>query len=267
MCEGRPKIRRVREDQGRGRAAEGQPPVAPTATRSRPTTSIAASRPCHARLPTPVRGPPPTPATKADLPRLLVYRQTTRRTPRAAGRSADRDSAAALTCFDHQSDWEGVTVILDGNGQSVNRWPSTAEHDGTIRYSKGGPATAVSRRVQGRRTSERDPPARVLRPRHAPLTRWRATSTRALARGAGIRDRRRSGTSRTAAASMVREHRWRLRRRCVVALPPRRGAPSPRAGTRGGEWGTARCVWGSFCSSADPPHSPGKQGRYQHPWC
>ena len=55
---------------------------------------------------------------------------------------------------------------------------------------------------------------------------------------------------------------------CVVALPTRRYGAEPEGWNAwAGEWGTANCIMGIFCASAQPPHSPGQQGRYAHPWC
>jgi hypothetical protein len=49
------------------------------------------------------------------------------------------------TTFDHQSDWEGVTVAIDETDQSTFDWAAIASHEGVYRYfredlSCGGPA-------------------------------------------------------------------------------------------------------------------------------
>lgn len=48
------------------------------------------------------------------------------------------------TAFDHQSDWEGVTIAVDENDQSTFDWAAIASHEGVYRYfredlSCGGP--------------------------------------------------------------------------------------------------------------------------------
>ena len=183
-------------------------------------------------------------------------------------------SIGGATCFDHQSDWEGVTVILDGNdpvGQPVA--VNYAEHDGTVRYSWAALQQLWSQtRVEG----EAPPDELAIRPlvfsaRGTHASYPVACDKRSCPRNAvpGIRD---------TSALQDNPHNGNVPwlgntdsgcgGSCVVALPTRRGGAEPEGWNAwGGEWGTANCVWGGFCSSADPPHSPGKQGRYQRPWC
>ena len=183
-------------------------------------------------------------------------------------------SIGGATCFDHQSDWEGVTVILDGNdpvGQPVA--VNYAEHDGTVRYSWAALQQLWSQtRVEG----AAPPDELAIRPlvfsaRGTHASYPVACDKRSCPRNAvpGIRD---------TSALQDNPHNGNVPwlgntdsgcgGSCVVALPTRRGGAEPEGWNAwGGEWGTANCVWGGFCSSADPPHSPGKQGRYQRPWC
>jgi hypothetical protein len=55
---------------------------------------------------------------------------------------------------------------------------------------------------------------------------------------------------------------------CLQALPTRsKGAEPARWNAFGGRCGSSNCVLGVFCSSAQPPRSPGVQARYKRPWC
>jgi hypothetical protein len=55
---------------------------------------------------------------------------------------------------------------------------------------------------------------------------------------------------------------------CVTALPTTaQGSKPARWNAYNGRWGTTRCELWVFCSSSDPPKSPGQQPRYQQPWC
>jgi lysophospholipase L1-like esterase len=180
---------------------------------------------------------------------------------------------AGATCFDHQSDWEGVTVIVDagdpaGSPEAVNY----AEHDGSVRYSW----PALQRLWQGTRATGLAPPGELdtrplvfsARGTHAS---YPIACTHSCPRNAvpGIRDtaalqdnphdgnRAWSGITESGCAAT-----------CVALLPTRRGGAEAEGWNAWpGEWGTANCVMGMFCSSAHPPRSPGQQPRYQHPWC
>src|SRR5262245_32159171 len=183
-------------------------------------------------------------------------------------------SIGGATCFDHQSDWEGVTVILDGNDPAgppaaVNY----AEHDGSVRYSwRALQQLWDQTRLQGL-APEKEIAVRPLlfsaRGTHASYPV--ACSQRSCPRNAvpGIRD-----TSALHDASHDGKIAWSgdtdsaCAATCVAALPTRRGGAEPEGWNAWhGEWGTANCVMGVFCSSSAPPHSPGQQPRYKQTWC
>ena len=55
---------------------------------------------------------------------------------------------------------------------------------------------------------------------------------------------------------------------CVAQLPTRRDGAEPDGWNDWpGTWGTANCVAGIFCASAQPPRSPGFHDRYRQPAC
>jgi len=179
-----------------------------------------------------------------------------------------------VTCFDHQSDWEGVTVILNasdaaGSPVAVNY----AEHDGSVRYS--WPAVQRLWEQTG---------AQGLAPTGALATRPLVFSARGTHASYPVKCGRRScprnavpgirDTSALRDNPHDGETPWAgntdagCATICVAALPTRRGGAEPGGWNAWrGEWGTANCAMGIFCSSAEPPHSPGRQPRYEHPWC
>jgi lysophospholipase L1-like esterase len=179
-----------------------------------------------------------------------------------------------VTCFDHQSDWEGVTVILDaddpaGPPVAVNY----AEHDGSVRYSWAALQRLWNQtRVQSLAPQDElaiRPLAFSARGTHASYPV--ACDKRSCPRNAvpGIRN-----TSALQDSPHDGKVRWSgntdnaCAATCVVALPTRLGGAEPEGWNAwSGEWGTANCVMGIFCSSAEPPRSPGRQERYEHPWC
>jgi lysophospholipase L1-like esterase len=179
-----------------------------------------------------------------------------------------------VTCFDHQSDWEGVTVVLDardpaGAPVAVNY----AQHDGSVRYTW----TALQRLWQLTH-------AQAFAPTGALDTRplvFSARGTHAsypIACGDASCPRDVVPKLRNTAALQDNPHDGRTpwegitdelcAGTCVAALPTRRAGAEPEGWNAWkGEWGTANCVLGVFCASAGPPNSPGRQGRYEHPWC
>jgi hypothetical protein len=181
---------------------------------------------------------------------------------------------AGVTCFDHQSDWEGVTVVLDarhagGRPVSVNY----AEHDGSIRYSWPAlehlwhltspaglaPDGAVGVRplVFSARGTHASYPVACVEVSCPPTAVPGIQDTSALEDNP--HDGRVAWSGNTDAACAGG---------CVAMLPTVRGGTQPGSWNAwGGEWGTANCVLGVFCSSSNPPQSPGQQDRYRQPWC
>jgi lysophospholipase L1-like esterase len=183
-------------------------------------------------------------------------------------------SIGGVTCFDHQSDWEGVTVVLDardpaGAPVAVNY----AQHDGSVRYTwralqRLWQLTRAQRFASTRQLDTR-PLVFSARGTHAsyPIACGDVSCPRNvvpdLQDTAALQDNPHDGrkpwegNTDTACAGA-----------CVAELPTRRNGAEPEGWNAWqGEWGTANCILHLFCASADPPRSPGRQGRYQHPWC
>ncbi len=183
-------------------------------------------------------------------------------------------SIGGVTCFDHQSDWEGVTVVLSardpaGRPVAVNY----AQHEGSVRYT--WPALERLWELTGARrfAPAGDLGARPLvfsaRGTHASYPIACATASCAadaiptVRSTAALRDsphdgrRAWEGAGDAGCAGV-----------CVAQLPTRRDGAEP-GGWNGwpGTWGTANCVAGVFCASAQPPRSPGFHDRYRMPSC
>jgi lysophospholipase L1-like esterase len=183
-------------------------------------------------------------------------------------------SIGGVTCFDHQSDWEGVTVVLNARHPAASPVAvSYAQHDGTVRYTW----PALQRLWQLTR-AERFAPDRALvtrplvfsaRGTHAsyPIPCDRASCPRraapTLPNTALFQDTRHDGGKLWTGATDDG-----CASACVALLATSRDGAEPE-GWNGwpGIWGTANCVAGVFCASAQPPRSPGEHERYREPWC
>jgi hypothetical protein len=169
-----------------------------------------------------------------------------------------------ITCFDHQSDWEGVTVVVrPGNPTPVA--VHYAAHKHVVRYpwSILEPAWRGPRFARAREGIDitRRPLVFVARGTHAAYPNLcRAASCDEP--GAFNENRHDGGRpwpgNRDAVCASL----------CVDVLPTHeRGASPAQWNGFDGYWGTPRCVAVAFCSSSKAPKSPGLQGRYNHPWC
>ncbi|MGC1798795.1 MAG: hypothetical protein WA701_00270 [Solirubrobacterales bacterium] len=166
-----------------------------------------------------------------------------------------------ITCFDHQSDWEGATVVLDEQQQPVA--VHYAAHDHVINVpwtvlqnaAGGGALRPIAR---GREVANH-PLVFVARGTHAayPLPCFSSTCS-----GASVfEDNRHDG-----------DHAWPE----TICSSPGCVSPFPRTASGlhdaswnifDGHWGSAVCISGIYCARSAAPKAPGQQGRYEHPWC
>jgi hypothetical protein len=180
---------------------------------------------------------------------------------------------SGITCHDHQSDWEGVTVVVRPGSTTEPSEPVAVHysaHDGRTHY-EWSTLTEVWKRLRDRHGQPFDPGVDTsLRPlvfvalgTHAAypeICRRRKCDEHAL-----WRDNRHDGGepwvgNDEAAPECVSG--------CLAALPTRDGGTEPaRWNAYDGTWGRARCELVFFCNQSDPPKSPGQQGRYKEPWC
>jgi lysophospholipase L1-like esterase len=180
---------------------------------------------------------------------------------------------AGITCFDHQSDWEGVTVVLNADSPDTPTAVAYAQHGGVTRYSwraleqlwDDGDRVNFGRGVD---TGAR-PLVFVARGTHASYPtscddeRCDVGDLPGSRAEHPTRENRHDGGER-----WPRDERADCPSICVAALPVRgRGQELGLWNAFDGGWGTTDCVLEFVCASSAPPRSPGFQGRYRHPWC
>jgi predicted acylesterase/phospholipase RssA len=164
---------------------------------------------------------------------------------------------ADATCFDHEGDWEGVTVTLGGEPGAFRPVSvAYATHKSTYRF--GWPALAAAGATEGHH-----PKVWVARGSHAsyPMPCGKNLGS-CHELGSDIPDGRRDGHKPwryNDSSACRRDH-------CVIRLPlTRNGGPASWAAF-GGLWGEARCTNGlKLCVRSGGPSSPFFQTRYGAP--
>jgi hypothetical protein len=160
-----------------------------------------------------------------------------------------------ITCFDHQSDWEGVTVVVDGHGtpQRVHY----AAHNFVVDYPWAQlqrAFAALPRRFTAGRDVTSHPLVFIARGTHAAYPYPCASAT---CDGNSVFEDNRHDGGRP----------WTCQAGCVTAFPR---TPAGRAAAWNGfdgRWGSAICVAHFYCARSEAPRSPGRQHRFQKPWC
>lgn len=172
-----------------------------------------------------------------------------------------------LTCFDHQSDWEGVTVVVD-RSTSDPVAVHYAQHDRVVKVPwealQQADQVAPLSAFAGRGDLANRPLVFVARGTHAgyPFP----CKADFCASGGAFKDNRHDG------AITWPGDRACSNPACVTALPVHVRAKGTDTGGSwnafDGLWGSAICIaHGIYCARSDAPHSPGRQGRFKHPWC
>jgi hypothetical protein len=177
-----------------------------------------------------------------------------------------------ISCFDHESDWEGVTVVVDRTrvrGRQTTPEPVAvyyAQHNSVVRYEWSQLRTwwddrkaAIVKSVPGGR--ER-PLVFVARGTHASYPTPCRGGCRQTA--TGNEERPHTGTlvwagnnARTCGHGSA----------CLAPLPTLIGGSRPALWNAfRGPWGKTRCFLDFYCNSALPPSAPGTQPRYKRPW-
>ena len=182
-----------------------------------------------------------------------------------------------VTCQDHQSDWEGVTVVLDAEKDPPA--PTRvlyAQHEGTTSYlwsvaqrlwtrtDKKGRSELTRVKEWTGQTVDIDnrPMVFVALGTHASYPLSCPDDECRIAK-VTLKEKRHDGKQ-----SWSSNLAGRCRSSCVTAIPTRPGG-NKRAlwNAFAGYWGPRNCVTSWFCSTPAPPLSPAGQGRYRHPWC
>jgi lysophospholipase L1-like esterase len=176
---------------------------------------------------------------------------------------------AGITCFDHQGDWEGVTVVLDADSPSGSPAAvSYAQHNRVVRYSWEALQSMWDKERerfrQGIDTKLR-PLVFVARGSHASYpTSCSADKCSIKLPGAPahLKENRHDGDNRWPDGTQA------CPSFCLSALPVRSTGQGPALWNAfDGGWGTSKCVLVVVCTKDDPPRSPSFQDRYRSPWC
>jgi hypothetical protein len=162
-----------------------------------------------------------------------------------------------ITCFDHQSDWEGVTVVVDGAGNPV------AVHYAAHSHVIDVPWPALQAAVRA--------PALQRFARYGDLTKqplvFVARGTHA-AYPVPCRLSTCNGDSAFEDNSHDGGNPWPCTGTACVAPFPRTAAGGNASWNAfDGRWGSAVCVAKVYCARSHAPRAPGRQGRFMRPWC
>ena len=158
-------------------------------------------------------------------------------------------------CTDHEGDWEGMTVVVRADRSDQFEYAGYAAHEGFFRY--GG---AEVEKVDGR------PVVYIANGSHAAYPKPCRRRCRQPIKRVGIRlpDERADGRAD-----------WGRNRPEACGLGPQACLqPLPAVGfDPRGSWNAWAGLWGADCSSRcgtkgpQSPESPGRQDRFDAPWC
>jgi hypothetical protein len=174
---------------------------------------------------------------------------------------------SGITCDNHQSDWEGMTVVVDRAGVEPQIVAvQYAQHDSVIRYGwsllrkRWDSSRPVQNLVAQVADSSTRPLAFVARGTHAtyPLPCGGCGLARRpeLAEEPHRGDLRWAGDDTSACG----------RASCLQLLPTHDGGKEPALWNAYDQpWGELDCFFVYYCDSGPPPKSPGRQRRYQEP--
>jgi hypothetical protein len=211
---------------------------------------------------------------------LLDYWWYLDNNPASVGKGTSCGVGLALpgkTCFDHQSDWEGMTVVVDRNaGDPKPVAVQYAQHAAVVRYG----FAELQQYWRDRLANDapwRDPRLRRNLPPIEELERrplaFVARGTHATYRGICSADCRQVATSlkenshnglRAWPANDTAEC---IATRCLRLLPTRHSGREPALwNAYDGVWGDRRCILrGAYCTAELSPGSPATQRRYRNP--
>jgi len=172
-----------------------------------------------------------------------------------------------VTCQNHQSDWEGMTVVVDRT-EAKPRVIAVqyAQHSDVVRYSwaqlreRWDGDAEVQGLVAGIPDAASRPLAFSAKGTHAtyplPCGRCHQVAHPDIAEGPRRGDLAWVGDLTSACGKSS----------CLQLLPTRAGGTEPALwNAYNGPWGERHCFLTYYCDSGSPPTSPGKQGRYEHP--
>jgi hypothetical protein len=172
-----------------------------------------------------------------------------------------------VTCLSHQSDWEGMTVVVDRTGPEPKILAvHYAQHDSVVRYGwdqlrtswEGNPR--VQRLVAGIEDASTRPVVFVAKGTHASYPIPCSSDCKQMANpdlGEGPYYGGRGWIGNYTDACLASS--------CVELLPTRvRGTEPALWNAYDGPWGKRSCLL-AYCDSGSPPPAPGQQDRYEDP--
>ncbi|HEV2727682.1 MAG TPA: hypothetical protein VGV34_05260 [Solirubrobacterales bacterium] len=174
---------------------------------------------------------------------------------------------AGVTCLSHQSDWEGMTVVVDRSGPEPKiRAVHYAQHDSVVRYSweelqarweKSPRLQKLTAKISDASTR---PLAFVAKGTHATYPFPCFENCEQDTNSTFKEDSHNGGFgwvgNDTAAC---------LASICLQTFPTRaRGAEPALWNAYEGPWGKRSCFL-AYCDSGSPPTAPGQQGRFEDP--
>ncbi|HEV7401260.1 MAG TPA: hypothetical protein VGN84_13480 [Solirubrobacterales bacterium] len=171
-------------------------------------------------------------------------------------------SVTDFDCFDHESDWEGITVGVGAEGKPPP-FVYYAQHSNVARFSWGELEKSWAKLPQDRLVDAHGahhPLVFVARASHASYRVPCSDSvcfeqSSVLPEGKHNGEGEWSGDDDEVCAGL-----------CLKPLPVNRVDRPATWNAFSGPWGTQTCIlWGTFCDRGEAPHSPSFQPRYREP--
>lgn len=174
---------------------------------------------------------------------------------------------AGVTCQNHQSDWEGMTVMVDRTGARPRAIAvQYGQHASVIRYGwdelrnywdHDQRSSELTERIAG--ASSR-PLAYIAKGTHATYP-FHCSECNQVAHS-----ERSEGPHRGGISWIGNEIGACGTASCLQMLPTHRAGGEPALwNAYDGPWGERHCQFTYYCDSGSPPAAPGQQGRYKHP--
>lgn len=177
-----------------------------------------------------------------------------------------------ISCFDHISDWEGVTVILDRTTpgrKPALRFVQYAQHSGVVRYESAKLRAAWKDNDTAREILAKTPDSATR-----PIVFVASGTHASYPLPCTVKEK----CEQVIGGAEENEHDGELpwagntaptcgEDPCLKMLPTARGGRDPALWNAfKGPWGSRHCFLTYYCDSSSPPAAPGQQGRYNAPW-
>jgi hypothetical protein len=174
---------------------------------------------------------------------------------------------ADVTCFDHQSDWEGMTVVVDRSGAEPQPVAvHYAQHGDVVSYAWEDLAAewakpSYSTYIAGIADAATRPLAFVAAGTHASYPTPCRSACRQVVTDTGeaSHDGAKPWSGNVTSDCVVTI--------CVLPVPTRRGGTEPALWNAfSGPWGERHCIWRYYCDLGGAPAAPAiRHPRYDHP--